>query len=735
MRGGYRCAFFFAVLFACIQATGCGGGSGTTPLAVTTTSLPNGIVGTAYSAGLTATGGAIPYTWAQTSGGAMPGGVTLGSSGLFVGTPTAAGKFGPYVFQVTDSAGTVASSVSLGITITTNALTVTTSSLPEGNVNAPYSVTLAASGGTPPYTWTETSGGALAPGIANLTTAGTISGTPTTAGTYGPYVFTVTDSTNATAASASLTLTIGSPVASCAPLGNEAALTSATPYAFLLKGTDGTGNPIVIAGSFTPNGAGGITYATVDYNGFTNGPVQLQVDLPASSYSFGSSTLGCLSLNFSGPVAAESGLKRAGVTPRFERGTAIRAVNTKASTTEASTVSKVQFAFSLSGFDGTLYHTGRIIESDNTGGGTNASGFIHVQDPTTFLLTSLLSNYAFGLDGWGAGAASLFRIAIAGAFANTSGALSAGYADLNEGGTPSGELTGGEGTVNSAIDPTTGRGTGTYTIPTSAGNLTFDFAFYILNASDFILLSTDSPIPPGAVPLFSGRALASTPPYLAVALNGYYLLASEGLEVSGSAVGNLAEIGTISATSAGAIPLATLYANDAGTYSSTTYPNGSYTVEAPSGRVTITGLTATPPVLYLTDPGNTDDQIVAFLVGSDAEASSGLVLTQSTSQPAYVLSDVSGKYAASTQEDVDGHNGATLGAFSFTGAGQYFATLKSTGSVPNLPSSGLIAINSDGSGSLNGGIFSLVTSGAVIFAIPNSGDPLLYVFTIVTLPN
>jgi hypothetical protein len=738
MRGGYRCAFFLAVLFACIQTTGCGGGSGTTILTVTTASLPNGTVGTVYSGGLSGTGGAVPYTWAQTSGGAMPGGVTFASSGLFVGTPTVAGTFGPYVFQVTDSAGTKASSTSLSITVTANTLTVTTSSLPQGNVNAAYSVTLAASGGTPPYTWTETSGGALPPGFTALTTAGLISGTPTSAGAYGPYVFTVTDSTNATAASGSLTLTIGSPVAACTPLGNEGALTSATPYAFLVKGSDGNGNPIDIAGSFTPNGSGGITNATVDYNGFTNGPVQMQVDLGASSYSLGPAslgTLGCLSLNFSGPVAEAIGVSHPGVTPRISHGAVVRGVNGKARAEVASSVSTVQFAFSLSGFDGTVYHTGRIIESDNTGGGTNASGLIYVQVPAAFSLASLQANYAFGVDGWTADSTGYFRTAIAGAFTNASGALSAGYADLNEGGTPSGELTGGSGTLNSTIDPTAGRGTGTYTIRTTSGNLTFDFAFYIVNASDFILLSTDSPITMGSAPLLSGRALASSATYAAGALNGYYLLASQGLEVNGSSIGNLAEIGTLNASSAGAIPLATLYVNDAGTYSSTPYANGSYTVEAASGRVSITGLTATPPVAYLTAAGTTDDEITAFLVGSDTEASSGVVVTQSASAPAYLVSDITGGYAASTQEDVDGLNGATLGAFSFTGAGQYSATLKTTGSVPNLPNTGLIAVNSDGSGSLNGGNYPLVTNQTVIFAIPDSGDPLMYVFTGGSLSN
>jgi len=84
---------------------------------------------------------------------------------------------------------------------------------------------------------------------------------------------------------------------------------------------------------------------------------------------------------------------------------------------------------------------------------------------------------------------------------------------------------------------------------------------------------------------------------------------------------------------------------------------------------------------------------------------------------------------------VDGLNGASLVAFSFTGTGQSVATQKTSGAVPNLPSLGWIAISADGSGRLNGGNFPLVTNGAVIFAIPDSGDPLIYVFTAGKLPN
>jgi Putative Ig domain len=61
-------------------------------------------------------------------------------------------------------------------------LSIATSSLAGATVNSSYSATLSATGGKTPYTWSLTSG-ALPPGL-KLSSAGVISGTPTTAGTY-----------------------------------------------------------------------------------------------------------------------------------------------------------------------------------------------------------------------------------------------------------------------------------------------------------------------------------------------------------------------------------------------------------------------------------------------------------------------------------------------------------------------------------------------------------------------
>src|SRR5580704_2627574 len=75
-----------SMLHGCSSNTAPKSGTSTT-LAVTTSSLPNGQLGVAYSATLAATGGTTPYTWSTTS--TLPAGLTLASTGVISGTPTA----------------------------------------------------------------------------------------------------------------------------------------------------------------------------------------------------------------------------------------------------------------------------------------------------------------------------------------------------------------------------------------------------------------------------------------------------------------------------------------------------------------------------------------------------------------------------------------------------------------------------------------------------------------------
>ncbi len=62
--------------------------SGSSPVSITTTSLPPATVGTAYSTTLSSSGGTPPYSWSVTSG-SLPTGLSLSASGTITGTPTA----------------------------------------------------------------------------------------------------------------------------------------------------------------------------------------------------------------------------------------------------------------------------------------------------------------------------------------------------------------------------------------------------------------------------------------------------------------------------------------------------------------------------------------------------------------------------------------------------------------------------------------------------------------------
>ncbi|MBV8818497.1 MAG: putative Ig domain-containing protein, partial [Acidobacteriaceae bacterium] len=162
-----------------------------TLLTVSTTTLPNGVVGTAYPAtGLTASGGTSPYSWQITSG-SLPPGLSLGSGAVIQGTPTTAGTY-TFTAKVTDSGGQTAMK-SLQIIVAT-ALTQNPQTLPNGVVGVAYpGATLTATGGTPPYSWSLAGGSNPLPPGLSLSSTGAISGTPTTAGTYN-FTAHVTDS-------------------------------------------------------------------------------------------------------------------------------------------------------------------------------------------------------------------------------------------------------------------------------------------------------------------------------------------------------------------------------------------------------------------------------------------------------------------------------------------------------------------------------------------------------------
>ncbi|HWY05840.1 MAG TPA: putative Ig domain-containing protein [Candidatus Acidoferrales bacterium] len=207
-------ASFAFLLIGLMLLQGCGsspaGDPKPTPLVISTTSLPSGQVGAAYNTTLAATGGTAPLNW-TTTGGTLPAGLTLNAStGAITGTPTATANNLALTFQVNDSGSpTQSKTVNLTLTIAPAAFSISTTSLPSGQVGIAYSATLGASGGMTPYTWTLTAG-TLPANLALNASTGLISGTPTVSVSNTPLTFQVKDSSSpAQTKSVNLTLAIG----------------------------------------------------------------------------------------------------------------------------------------------------------------------------------------------------------------------------------------------------------------------------------------------------------------------------------------------------------------------------------------------------------------------------------------------------------------------------------------------------------------------------------------------
>jgi len=151
-------------------------------------------VGTAITAlTLTATGGSGGYTWTAPSA-TLPPGLGISTAGVVSGTPTAAGTAAVRL-TVTDSGGRTAT-----VTFTWTVVTPVTAQAPGNQTStvgtAITALNLTATGGSGGYTWTDPS--RTLPAGLTLSPTGTVTGTPTTAGS-ATVRLTVTDSGGRTA--------------------------------------------------------------------------------------------------------------------------------------------------------------------------------------------------------------------------------------------------------------------------------------------------------------------------------------------------------------------------------------------------------------------------------------------------------------------------------------------------------------------------------------------------------
>jgi hypothetical protein len=179
----------------------------TVPLNIVTTSLSTGTVGSSYFfGGAYAAGGTPPYKYKVIQG-SLPKGLKFNlKSGLITGTPEFSGT-SSFTIEARDSGGSAPVTQALSITVKPDVtLSVTTTSLKTAKVNKSYSTTLAATGGTTPFTWSVTAG-ALPTGLT-LNPNGSITGEATASGTFD-FSVEVTDSSNPVeTATSSLSITV-----------------------------------------------------------------------------------------------------------------------------------------------------------------------------------------------------------------------------------------------------------------------------------------------------------------------------------------------------------------------------------------------------------------------------------------------------------------------------------------------------------------------------------------------
>jgi hypothetical protein len=516
------------------------GGGGTAPapavdtmsvlnaqLQITTTNatLPSGTDGIAYSANLAATGGSGGYTWSYTGGTNLTAAsLTLSSGGLISGTPGATGGF-PFSVQVQDSQGnTQTASLTLNVSAGTLAITTGTNSLPSDTVNVAYpsSISLAASGGITPYTWSLVSASTTFPTGMTLGSNGAITGTPTVA---GPFTFTVkvTDSTTPTAMTQQATLTITiNPVFACpmTALGNEASLSGS--YAAQFNGFQDANGPFQATAIFAANGSGGITGGEGDFGAvlnytsgsYANPVAPANLSITGGCYQLGSDNRGAMIWTFTGGDS-------------------------------------VTFAISVRD-DGTL---GRIIEFDDaapsaTGVKTRGAGFFQKQTITgPFNLASFDGPFALGLSGYNndectgstqtgctSSDSGYQRLASVGTFtSNGTGGLTGFTFDVAQ--------ANGHPGAQQNVDGVTTT-TSTYTAPDSLGRGTFsiagtnaglggafsiDYSYYLIDATHAYIQSIDAP---NQVPLFNGEVIGQSGSFSGASLNGSAFFSMTGGDVA-----------------------------------------------------------------------------------------------------------------------------------------------------------------------------------------------------------
>ena len=283
-------------------------------LTITTTSLPGGTAGKAYSAPITATGGATPYTYLASG---LPNGLSINSAtGAITGTPVQSSVGTASVsITVKDSTKPTPKSATSNLRVTIAAssappkLSISTTSLPSGKVGVAYVSAVTASGGTTPFKY---SASGLPSGLSIISSTGAIKGTPaqSSVGT-STVVITVTDSSSPTTQTATTNLQITIVAATVAPTLTITTTslpggTSGVAYAGSVTASGGT-SPYLYSASGLPSGLS-INSSTGAITGTTTsvGPSSVSVTVTDSTQPAMQTATANLSITISSASAGVS---------------------------------------------------------------------------------------------------------------------------------------------------------------------------------------------------------------------------------------------------------------------------------------------------------------------------------------------------------------------------------------------------------------------------------------------
>jgi hypothetical protein len=647
-------------------------------LAITTTTLPAGTVGTPYSATIASTGGTAPLTFSGT----LPAGLSLSPAGVISGTPTAFGTFN-FTVSLKDSA-TSPVTVTQAYTLTINPRppAITTTTLPNATSGSAYSQQLTYTGGSGATPSFAIASGTLPPGLT-LSASGLISGSPTNAAVGNTYSFAVTVTVGSqTSAAASLSIMVYAlPVITTTslPSGNIG-----IPYSQTLSYSGGNGSTptfAITAGSLPA--ASGLTLNTAT-GGISGKPTA------ATTYSFsvavtvgpqtsasqaytlvinslvissGATASGEVSLPFAFHLTAAGGTGP--YTWSLATGSAALPPGLTGPNATTGVISGTPTTTTGSPF------TGIVIKATDSLGATATQAMTFTIYParTNTQNSALKGTYAFLLSGFDASGKPLVS---AGSFAaDGNGNILTGSLDINGTGLTA-------PTANATLLPATYAAgpdnRGKITLTTASGSSTYVFALNSITAGvagGGYLTEFDT----------SGQALSGVFALQSTAtLSGGYALGLEGFAANSTATSlvHRAVIGETQVTIIGTIASAEFLSTG----------SGSATPIVPTAGTLLTGVNGRATLSYtLPNGGGKIDLVIYvvsaarfFIISADAASGSGAAdllsgqaLQQTTTNGNFNAASLKGISVMHSQKLQVATNGyvpdAQVGLFTFSGAG------------------------------------------------------------------